>query len=1371
MRFFSFLPMLLLAFSLAAQNDCHITNLSATLSPPDPNTCQYRVTLQFEHVGTTNQFVVQGNGVVYDILPYSSSPVVLGPFTAGATATTREFVVKDLIFDDCQASIAVAVPACTLPPCNIQQQLVAEAGDCHSDSTYQLFLNFNPAAADSFTVFANGHHFGRYATSQLPLQIPNFPWNGGAFDVVRVCTDANDNNNGCCGELEFHVPTCFPYADCELSQLHIDVGECTSDSTFQVVVDFQVATPAEVDSFELSAGGHFLGHFGINQLPLTIPNFPWNGQIFSTIKVCTGNEAGCCREKQLLAPACLPFGPCEITNIVTLPGACNDVNHTYNLTVNFQGTNPGNGTFTVYAVNQVLGVYPLTALPLNIPNFPASGNTFDLIKICINDVPGTVICCRNKEFQAPGCATNDSCGVHNLVLQTGECTGDSTYQLRVNFVATGATSDYFRVYANGLLQGAYTLSQLPLSIPNFHWNGGNNDVIRICLVDLDGENLCCETREFDVPACLQQSGACEISNLVVTPGDCNPAGGYSVVVNFQVQNPGNASFEAWASNNQYLGIFPLTALPLTIPNFPPSGLAGDYVKVCINDQPNCCRVKEFQAPNCAGNCEIQELTVQTGECHGDSSYQLLVNFQVTGTTATSFQLYANNHLFGTYNLSQLPLTIPNFPWNGGNNDVVKVCMLANAAPAPSTCCKTLEFDVPACLQQSGNCEIQELTVQTGECHGDSSYHLLVNFQVTGTTATSFQLFANGQLFGTYNLSQLPLSIPNFPWNGGNNDVVKVCMPNSAVSACCKTLEFAVPACLQQSGNCEIQNLTVQTGECHGDSSYHLLVNFQVTGTTATSFQLFANGQLFGTYNLSQLPLTIPNFPWNGGNNDVVKVCMANNAPGTACCKTLEFAVPACLQQSGNCEIQELTVQTGECHGDSSYHLLVNFQVTGTTATSFQLFANGQLFGTYNLSQLPLSIPNFPWNGGNNDVVKVCMPNSAVSACCKTLEFAVPDCLQGGACEIFNVVVDPGDCHPNNNTYSLVVNFQVQNPGNASFEVWAGNGQYLGIFPLSGLPLTIPNFPWGGGAEDHLKICINDHPDCCRNIGFTAPTCFGDDCEINNLTVQTGECQGDSTYQLLVNFQVSNPPVNTFSVFANGQLFGSFQLSQLPLSIPHFPWNGGNNDVIKICFGTAGALNCCKTLEFAVPECLTSPCHITDVHALATPCLCGQFFAVVTFDQQGGTPGGFDIVGNGHNYGTFPYNTPQPIILGPLAGDNTTMYEFVVRDHQHPDCQDDTVLGKVECPTLATGTPNLHSTLLLAPNPASDWLNATALLSGGGRMGQSTVQVFQADGRLMLSQSVEDGSSFQLEVSALPAGIYRLAVRSNVGNLEGTFSKL
>jgi hypothetical protein len=31
--------------------------------------------------------------------------------------------------------------------------------------------------------------------------------------------------------------------------------------------------------------------------------------------------------------------------------------------------------------------------------------------------------------------------------------------------------------------------------------------------------------------------------------------------------------------------------------------------------------------------------------------------------------------------------------------------------------------------------------------------------------------------------------------------------------------------------------------------------------------------------------------------------------------------------------------------------------------------------------------------------------------------------------------------------------------------------------------------------------------------------------------------------------------------------------------------------------------------------------------------------------------------------------PEPILLGPLQGNGTTYYEFVVRDHQNPACRD------------------------------------------------------------------------------------------------------
>jgi hypothetical protein len=49
-------------------------------------------------------------------------------------------------------------------------------------------------------------------------------------------------------------------------------------------------------------------------------------------------------------------------------------------------------------------------------------------------------------------------------------------------------------------------------------------------------------------------------------------------------------------------------------------------------------------------------------------------------------------------------------------------------------------------------------------------------------------------------------------------------------------------------------------------------------------------------------------------------------------------------------------------------------------------------------------------------------------------------------------------------------------------------------------------------------------------------------------------------------------------------------------------------------------------------------------------------------------------------------------------------------------------------------------------------------------------VYSSDGRLILQQVVADGGNFQLDVSALPAGMYRLVVMSEAGRMESTFAK-
>ncbi len=1363
MRLASLLPMLLLAFSvpIAAQN-CQIFDLTATAVQVNPLNCQFFVSLDFKHVGTTNQYTVTGNGTNYGIFPYTQLPLILGPFNANPNApTVLEFIVQDAVFQDCKNVVILDFPPCgNAGICNITD-LVVNPGQCDPTGlTYSLTVNFqvqNPNN-DFFEVWANGNLIGMFPIAGLPLTIPAFPASGNLNDVIKVCI--NDQVN-CCEILEFQAPDCQPL--CGIVDLNVETGACTGDSLYKAKVNFGFVGPAPTDSFLLWSNGQLLGTFGLNQLPLT-QEFKWNGGLKDEIKVCFANSGvACCKVLEYPVPGCLPSIPCGIFDLVVKSDTCTS-DSTFHAVLNFGVNDPtAVDSFDLWANGHFLGHFGLNQLPLNIPDFPWNGLIFNHVKVCTGNIPA---CCKEYQFLAPACLPYGPCEITDIFLQTGPCTSDSTYKITLNFNATNPGNGTFTVSLHNQLIDTFNLSQAPLML-ELPWNGQAGDFVTICILGADsipGTNGCCRIKQFQVPACLFP---CSIADISVDPGACNPnSNTYPLGLNFQVNNPGNGFFEVWG-NGTYLGSFPLAGLPMVIPNFPSNGNALDILKICINDHPDCCKTIEFQGPSCDAPCNIFDVVVDPGNCNPNGgTYTLHLNFGVNNPGNALFEVWGNGTYLGSFPLAGLPMVIPNFPSNGNAMDVIKICI--NDHP---DCCEVIEFQGPNC---DAPCEIFDLTVETGDCHpADSTYNLTVNFQVLNPSSNTFGLWANGIFFGTYNLNQLPLQIPNFPWDGaGPNDLIKVCITsNSGSLSCCRTIEFPTPDCFN-GGNCDVYDLQVDVGACSSPTTYVVVVNFQVANPPSNVFSLWANGQFFGLFNLNQLPLTIQNFPWDGGNFDGIKVCFTNVPGGQgSCCADIEFAVPDCLN-GFNCDIFDLSVTPGDCDTNTlTYPLTFDFEVTNPGNDFFEVWVNGVNFGTHLLSALPFTIPNVPGNGIASDIIKVCINDHP--DCCQVLEFPGPTCFISNNCEIFGVVLDPGDCDPATNTYKLHLNFQVQNPGNDFFEVW-GNGVYLGLFPLNALPILIPNFPSNGAAGDVIKICINDNPNCCRILDFQGPDCGGGgNCEIYNVFANAGPCDSDSTFQLELNFLVQNPPSNQFEVWHNGQIFGTYNLNQLPLQIPNFPSNGNPTDFIKICMvlNSPNGTPCCREVDFDVPNCMGNPdCHIFDLKVLHTPCLCGQFFAILTFQFNNGVSNSFDIMGNGNNYGNFPYNTPQPIILGPFPGDNTTNYNFVVKDHEHPDCNDEFNLGKVDCMVPVIDPTQGSAMLKLSPNPTANWLNVTALLENGAAIGQANAEVYATDGRLVQTNTVANGSSFQLDVSNLPSGVYRIVLLSDTGRVEGTFAK-
>lgn len=92
----------------------------------------------------------------------------------------------------------------------------------------------------------------------------------------------------------------------------------------------------------------------------------------------------------------------------------------------------------------------------------------------------------------------------------------------------------------------------------------------------------------------------------------------------------------------------------------------------------------------------------------------------------------------------------------------------------------------------------------------------------------------------------------------------------------------------------------------------------------------------------------------------------------------------------------------------------------------------------------------------------------------------------------------------------------------------------------------------------------------------------------------------------------------------------------------------------------------------------SQCAITDLVVSVGDCdVDDKFSAEINFNFTGTGANGFQILGNGNNYGTFQY-ADLPVTIEDLSGNCETEYEFIVRDVIDPTCAAFLVYGTVCC---------------------------------------------------------------------------------------------
>ena len=470
---------------------------------------------------------------------------------------------------------------------------------------------------------------------------------------------------------------------------------------------------------------------------------------------------------------------------------------------------------------------------------------------------------------------------------------------------------------------------------------------------------------------------------------------------------------------------------------------------------------------------------------------------------------------------------------------------------------------------------------------------------------------------------------------------------------------------EANADCVISELSATPLDCNPDNGYSVLVDFLHENGSGAGFEVVVNGQGYGTFSYDDLPVTIGAFPGDGTSSYEIHVIDLANPD---CSAVAEFGPVEC--NSAPCHIFEVGADATDCV-DGQFYAILYFQYENVGSEGFNVHGNGVNYGNFEYGNVPITIG--PLDGDGTTVYEFVVSDNQHPDCQNFTVIGPVDCGTGGPCDIFDLVVDTGDCNPDNG-YNITINFQVDNPGNDFFEVFY-DGQNIGFFPISELPVTIENFQDNGEPVVHINVCINDHPDCCQVAEFVSPCPAGGDCHIFDLGADATDCV-DGQFYVTLYFQYENVGSEGFKVLGNGVNYGNFEYANVPITIG--PLVGDGTTVYEFVVQDNQHPDCHDFTVIGQIDCGGGgDCQIFEVGADATDCVDGQFYAILYLQYENVGGEGFNVHGNGVNYGNFEYAN-VPITIGPLEGDGTTIYEFVVQDNQHPDCHDFTVIGPIDC---------------------------------------------------------------------------------------------
>ena len=516
------------------------------------------------------------------------------------------------------------------------------------------------------------------------------------------------------------------------------------------------------------------------------------------------------------------------------------------------------------------------------------------------------------------------------------------------------------------------------------------------------------------------------------------------------------------------GFYPIDAFPLVLENIPTQSQQTSLnVTVCINDIPECCYTETLDLPNCNNESCITFSALEPGTIFNSD----------TGVEPGDVILE-----FPDANVSMGVLT----NINGG----VEFGQIRVIASSNTT------LDAPSLLVNFATATFSYATPVTSLCFNASVNNLPINFGINGSVNTYLNLLDPTLLtaFSNHTITVTPLA-------SNNNGIVSVCISGLIENFTIGGIELLVDDICSYNPICDFSNLQVVQYNCQEDiQPYRFFLTFEHNRLPLDSFNLRVGGQFYGRYAYGDLPLSELDIEVTPGTNLHFLVRDVNTED---CAEDLTIVARSC---EFACSDFAATITNIECTGPADYQ--VSLEITSPLVGQYvtmEGLSNGIISGG---AQTNSSLVQIDFSGVPDPEGYILADSlTGCSTIIAPLDFNPDQCLE---CELFEVVVTPTDCNPNN-VYGVYIDLQSTNSWE-SFFVTINGEQVFGPFLPEEFPVTVGTLI--GSPNELVTVEITSENDLCyygTEFVHSCTTCEDFQAQILNV-----ECFEDESFLVLLN---------------------------------------------------------------------------------------------------------------------------------------------------------------------------------------------------------------------------------------------------------------